>query len=613
MATALARPFTIDVPYADPFRRTVFSALANSLERTLGLTALNDIYADVSATHDHRDFLQKALDALHTTYHVSPSDLARIPRTGPLIVVSNHPFGGLDGIILAALLRSVRPDVKVMANYLLARIPDLHDFMIFVDPFATKDSARKNIRALRSAIDHVSAGGLLTIFPAGEVSHLDWQKRTIIDPAWSDTVARIVRKTNAPVLPVFFGGSNSPLFQLLGMVHPLLRTAMLPRELLNKKTKSVAVQIGNPITTKKLQSFTNDEDLTAYLRLRCYVLQAREAEKPRWRPAQLTPKPIAPQTFEPIAPPVPANLLAAEIAALPPAALLLEHNEMTVYAAYAPQLPHLLNEIGRLREITFRGVSEGTGKASDLDRFDAYYVHLFIWNREKSEVVGAYRLGTSQDILPRYGAAGFYTSTLFNYQQKVLEQVGPAMELGRSFVRPEYQKSYSPLLLLWKGIGAFVVRHPQYQVLFGPVSINNQYNSLSRQLIMTFLEANSGLPDLARRIKAKNPPPPPRTRPSRNIDLKNSSLVVRDIDEVSDLVSEIESDQKGIPILLKQYLKLGGKFLGFNIDPDFGDVLDGLILVDLANADPHIVERFTTIPGAKILADYRANHPKKNQ
>jgi putative hemolysin len=334
--------------------------------------------------------------------------------------------------------------------------------------------------------------------------------------------------------------------------------------------------------------------MTAYLRLRTYILQTRKAGVAAERPVAATAMhPAA------IAAARDASLMAAEVAALPKEALLIDSGEYAIYATGAELIPHTLHEIGRLREITFRGVNEGTGKAIDLDSYDLDYQHLFCWHKGKKEIVGAYRIGQTDLILKKRGVDGLYTRTCFKYDAKLIEQMGPAIELGRSFVRPEYQKSYSPLLLLWKGIGQFVVRNPRYTVLFGPVSINNQYQSFSQQLIMTFLRATSAS-HLAGLIRAKNPP---RIRPLRGRVVREYSTVVRDIDEVNDLVAEIEADRKGIPILLKQYMKLSARILGFNIDPDFGDVLDGLVLVDLRKTDRKLVEKFLTKEGAAVILD----------
>lgn len=591
-------PFSIDPPQADSFGSRLLSLMTPPLEQLLSLATLNQIYTDVvhPLSPDPQTFLHETLHAFGVSVKTQTADLARVPKTGGCVVVANHPYGGLDGIILAHLLLTVRPDVKVMANRLLGRIPDLRPIMFFVDVFGGAEAARANARAMRDSINHLKNGGMLVIFPAGEVSSLDLSRRAVVDPKWSDMVARLVRKANVPVLPVYFEGKNSSLFQLLGLVHPRLRTAMLPRELLNKKNKTIRVHTGNVIPVKKLAEFENDSDMTAYLRLRTYVLLSRKEDAVQIE----KPKKFL-ENADPIAPADDPAELEKEILALPKDQLLTDHGDLQVYYARVHQIPRILNEIGRLREITFRANAEGTGKSIDLDDFDQYYAHMFIWNKHKREVVGAYRIGLSSDILPEHGVKGFYTHCLFNYSPELLERLGPSMELGRSFVRPEYQRSYSPLLLLWKGIGQFVARHPTHQCLFGPVSINQEYQSLSRQLIMNFLQLTSSLPSLSRLIRPKNPP---QLKAMPTVDLAEGKAV-RDLDDISDLVSEIETDQKGVPILLKQYSKLGGRILGFNVDPDFANCIDGLILVDLRHTDPRLIERFAGTEGARVILAHR--------
>jgi putative hemolysin len=600
---ATTAPFALDPPFHDPFRKRLVQLFGKPLEHALGLEELNQKYASLGDAAPE-DFLARALAVLNVQTAVAPEDLVRIPTTGAFLAVSNHPFGGLDGMILLELVRRVRPDTKVMANFLLARVPQFHDSMIFVDPFRSRDAARHNLAALKLSIKHLEAGHPLIIFPAGEVSHLDLPARAILDPRWSDTVARIIRRTGVPVLPVYFHGNNSKLFNVLGLIHPLLRTCMLPRELLNKQHSRVTVEIGSAIPFKKLDTFATDEEMTAYLRLRTYILQTRRADTVDSAENSREQKAL-PGVHSPIIAPVPADLLAAELRTLPAESLLLENTEFAIYASKAEPMPHLLREIGRLREITFRGASEGTGKPLDIDEFDQDYVHLFCWHKTKQEVVGAYRMGPTDVILHAKGVRGLYTRTLFRFHGELVEQMGPALELGRSFVRPEYQRSYSPLLLLWKGIAHYVVKHPRYQVLFGPVSINNRYQSFSRQLIMTFLRHTSRS-HLAGLIRAKNPP---RIRPIRGDYIRKYSTVVRDIDEISDLVQEIESDHKGIPILLKQYMKLSARILGFNVDPDFGDVLDGLMVVDLRQTPQNLIERFAGKDGAAMIRAYRPATP----
>lgn len=559
------------------------------------------MYAEIARDPDQREFLYKALDALKISYAVSDAELERIPRSGPAIIVANHPFGGIEGMILAAMLRSVRPDVKIMANFMLQRIKEISHLFIFVDPFGQSTSPQKNIRPIRETVKWVNDGGIVGIFPAGTVSHMHWDERQVRDPEWSTTIARVIRKTQAPVLPVFFEGSNGKLFQLLGLFHPLLRTAMLPSELLNKRNTQMRVRVGTPIHYTKLASFENDVDMMAYLRLRSYLLDksgSAETRKARRIFARMSPPPRVAPVIEPVA----TELMERELDALAPKQQLLESGEFKVFYAWAPQIPNILREIGRLREVTFRQVGEGTGREIDLDEFDRYYIQLFLWDSAKKTVVGAYRLGRTDEILSKYGKRGLYTSTLFAYKSELLEQLGPAIELGRSFVREENQRSYAPLLLLWKGIGKFVTLDKRYKYLFGPVSISNSYDSLSRQLIATFLNANRFLPELAKLIKPRNPL---RHRPLKGWDPMTTSRVVCDIDEVSSLVGEIEANQRGIPVLLRQYLKLGGKLLGFNVDPDFGECLDGLLLVDLTQTERKILDRYM---GKEVADEFLAYH-----
>ncbi len=533
-----------------------------------------------------------------------------MPRDGAVVVVANHPFGALDGIILASVLAGVRPDVKVMANYLLGRIPDLRDLFLFVDPFGGGGAAAANAAPMRQSLRWLKDGGMLAAFPAGEVAHLSLRDRRVTDPRWNDTISRIVRRTGASVLPVYFDGRNGALFQLLGMIHPRVRTAMLARELYKKRDQSIEVRIGSVIPARRLGGIADDADLAEYMRRRVFLLQHRPpaAEVPPRGgiPVKRHGLPGSATTGEPIIPPVDPALLAADVAALPAGQVLVEHDDHVVIEARAPQIRNVLREIGRLREVSFRAAGEGTGKSVDLDTFDYDYVHLFIWNRPRREVVGAYRLGRSDELLAAKGRLGLYTSTLFNYDAELLRRLGPSLEMGRSFVRLEYQRSYAPLLLLWRGIGRYCVNQPRYRRLFGPVSISNSYQTVSKQLMVQFLRLHHSAAAEGDLVQPRHPfhPRPIRGftdgRPSQRL-----ATLMADGDEVSSLVSELEPDQKGMPVLVRQYLKLGAKFLSFNVDPQFSDSLDGLIVVDLAATEARVLERYM---GKAGYASFMSHH-----
>ena len=551
------------------------ATIEKMLSRALGITEIEEIYTALSKTDDDRSIIDRLLDFLRVTYTASNIDLLRVPRSGRAILTANHPFGILEGAVLANMLRRIRPDVRFLANGILTVIPELRDLIIPVDPI----SGRGNLRGLRRSLEHLEQDGMFVVFPAGEVSHFHWQDRGVSDPEWNPAVARIAQMAGAPVVPAYVAGANGLLFQLAGLMHPRLRTVLLGRELLNKRGHCVDVRIGAPIPPDRLEAIRETRKQAEYLRWRTYLLAHREPFKAHTalRPAEQV------TTGVPIASALPADQIAGEIAALPAECLLNRSGDLEVYLAGAAGIPHVLHELGRLREITFRAAGEGTGTALDRDAFDEHYLHLFVWNARKQELVGAYRLAQTDMV------RDLYTATLFRYDQRFLEKLGPALELGRSFIRQEYQKGFAPLLLLWKGIGTFLARNPRYKTLFGPVSISNQYEAVSRELMVTFLEKYASIRDWTGLVRNRNR--------FRGALLKGAHRPVFPdagfgVEELSEVVGEIEGERTGVPVLLRQYLKLGGKLLGFNVDPKFANALDGLILVDLTKAPPKLLERY---------------------
>jgi putative hemolysin len=428
------------------------------------------------------------------------------------------------------------------------------------------------------------------------VSHLQLGAAGITDPPWHAGIVRLARAAGAAILPVHFAGANGPLFQIAGLVHPRLRTALLPRELLRRQATTLAVRIGRPVPPARLAGL-DDAAATAVLRARTYVLaRERQAGGVRARAAGGT------RRFQrAVAAPVANHRIQAEVAALPASCWLATQGEFQVGLVRAAQIPALLDDIGRLREITFRAAGEGTGRTRDLDAFDRDYRHLFVWHRGDGVVAGAYRLGLTDEILAARGPAGLYTQTLFRYDQRLLDRLSPAVELGRSFVRAEYQRDYAPLLLLWKGIGRFVVAHPQYRRLFGPVTISHDYSSASKHLLMAFLETTRRLPDLARLVAPRHPPRQARRRDDGVV----AGRTALDLDDADALVADIEADGRGLPVLLRQYLKLNARLLGWNVDRRFGRALDGLMLVDLVDVPRPILARYLGKDGA---ASFLAAH-----
>jgi putative hemolysin len=567
------------------------SFLDSTLRRALRLDRLVNLYDELAAGPGDRPLAARLLDKLEITCRISDADLRRIPREGPAIVVANHPFGLLDAAILAARLGEVRTDVRFLGNYILGSMPELRNNLILVDPFAKSGTSPLNIAALREALQTLNRGGMVAMFPAGEVAHARALQAEVQDRQWSPSAGWLCRKAGVDVLPIFIQGANGPLFQLAGLLHPLLRTAMLPRELLNKRGREVRVRIGQPVPASKLNQIASDQERADYLRARTQLLAHSSEFRTRTRqPARSLGAKARRLTA--ISPAVAPHLLQRDVAALPAERCLASLSKLQCWLATADEVPNVLQEIGRLREVSFRAAGEGTGHATDLDEFDDRYRHLFVWNAETHEVVGAYRFAQTDSC----GRKGLYTAALFDYSDSLLERMGPALELGRSFVRPEYQTAFAPLLLLWKAIGRYVADNPRYKVLFGPVSISNSYPAVCRQLMVSFFTKRLFRADWAKLVRARNP-----FRADENVPAGI------DLDDLCSIVGDIEPAQPGVPVLLRHYLGLGGRLLGFNVDKSFGDALDGLIVVDLTQTEPKLLARYL---GKSEAARFLAFHEK---
>lgn len=574
------------------FLQTAGNSIIELAERVLEIDRFNNTYHSIDKSSNIDVFVQSAIKHLGVDFNISQGDRERIPKTGPLLVTANHPFGILDPLGMIQLIRERRTDLKIITNRLLATIPEIAPICIFVDPQSDGKAARENFKAMLEAVNWLKNGGVIGVFPAGEVASLDLRQARVIERTWTVHIARLIRLGKAAALPIYFHGTNSMLFHLSGLLHPMLRTVLLPRESLNRRGGAIPVVVGNPIPYRRLAELVSDQEMVNFLKQRTMML-ANRPSKPKMTATLTT------HSTLPIATAQSPAILSKEVEGLPTQQRLMQVGDFQVYYASALQIPTILKEIGRLRELTFREVGEGTGKAEDIEIFDSYYVHLFVWHTGRGELVGAYRLGKTDEIFARFGKSGLYTSTLFKFRPDLIKELDPALELGRSWVRKEYQKSSIALALLWKGICAYVLSHPRYHRLFGPVSLSNEYHKISHQLIVHFIHRNFYHHDFSRHLKSLRP-----FKSRLPIHVKNQ-LHLANIEDLSSLISDLEIDGKGVPVLLKEYVKMGGKILGFNIDKDFGNVVDGLIMVDLLQTDTKLLERYM---GKGGTATFLAHH-----
>jgi len=556
--------------------------LAALLMEVMKLNDINKVFS-MNEHFSGLEFVDKILETVGVTIDFDEEDLKNIPKTGGFIAIANHPYGGIEGLALVRLLCTVRPESKVMVNFILKKIPNLSEFFVAVNPFENIQHS-SSISGLKATFDLLQSGTPLGIFPAGEVSTFNLDRQEVTDRLWHPVVGKLISRAKVPVVPIYFHGNNGVLFNILSFIHPTLRTAKLPSEFLNKHGLKIKVRIGKPIKIEDISYKKDTNKLLDFLRARTYALgTSLEEEKKLFNPINLFKRKKKPQ---PVIAETDRDLLVKEVSQLEDFKVWEEKN-YEVYITPTANIPHILREIGRLREITFREVGEGTNKKIDLDNYDIYYNHLFIWDKDLQNIVGAYRIGKGDEILDTMGRRGFYLSELFKIKEPFYPVLRQGIELGRSWIRKEYQLKPLPLFLLWKGILKYLVDNPKYRYMFGPVSISNSFSTFSKSLIVDYITKNHFDYELASYVKPKN-------KFKADLSPIDTELLVESSDSLKDLdglISDIENSHIKIPVLLRQYLNLNAKIISFNIDPKFSDCLDGFLVVDLQKIPAEMLEK----------------------
>ena len=550
-------------------KKNIFvSVFADIVMRILSINKLNKLYDDTYIAGDH--ITTALLNELNVTVSLSEHSLKNIPVSGPAIVIVNHPTGALDGIMVVDIFTKIRQDAKFMGNFLLNRIEPMAKHFITVDPFNSKDKTT-NQKGIRQSIEHLRNGGLLVIFPAGEVA--TWQKgfSRIEDKKWGSSIMRFIQKANVPVIPAWIEAKNSFLFHLAGKISPMLRTAMLPRELVNKKNKKIHIRVGASIHPQAASELTDLKDYGNYLRASVNYLQREKTVKKEVKNTSARKK-------IKIIDPVPVELLCKEIESIRGSSYILSGDNYDLYLVAPGTTPNLLKEIGRLRESTFRNVGEGTLQEIDNDSYDSYYYQLLIWDSTAHAIVGAYRMGFGDKILKQHGIQGFYTNTLFRIDKLMIPYMKKTIELGRTFIDKDYQRKTLPLLLLWKAIFRILVAYPEYEYLLGATSISEKYTNTSKLIIANYLKKYHFNEKMSTFIKPVNGMKGIQTA----LDL---SLVenVESMELISRLVMNAEDQERTIPVLIKKYLQLSSRVLSFNVDRNFCNSLDALMLLEVKN------------------------------
>jgi putative hemolysin len=567
---------------ATKLNKIYMPGLASILMEVMKINEVNKVFQ--KAEHlTGISFIDKILQVIGIKVDFDEKELKNLPKNGAFIAIANHPYGGIEGLILLKIMFMIRPDSKLMANFLLKKIPNLSEHFIAVNPFETIEHT-SSISGIKQSLELLRSGTPIGIFPAGEVSTFKADTQQITDKIWHPVVGKLIAKANVPVVPIYFHGNNGLLFNLLSFIHPTLRTAKLPSELFNKRGHTIRLRIGKAILPSDLNYQQDSSKLLDLLRAKTYALGARlENQRNIFNPANIFKVKKTPQT---IVQGIENQILEKEVKSLADYKIWTEKN-YEIYISPSSALPNIIQEIGRLREITFREVGEGTNKSTDLDEYDIYYNHLFIWDKENKLIVGAYRIGKGDEIFYSLGKRGFYLNELFKIREEFYPVLKQSLELGRSWIRKEYQLKPLPLFLLWKGILKYLIENPQYRYLIGPVSISNDFSRLSKSLIVDFITKNHFDHELAEFVS-------PRKKFKLDFSKIDKDLLLEShesLKNLDSLISEIESSHMKVPVLLRQYLTLNAKLISFNIDPKFSNCLDGFLVVDLRKIPEEMLEK----------------------
>lgn len=558
-------------------------------ERLLGFHIFNVAHSkieDEQKAGNTDNFFQLACKHIPLNYEVR--GLENIPAEGPCVIVSNHPHGMSDGLMIGDIAMKVRSDIRIVVNEFLHCVRGMRPYQITVDVYGGEDAKRANMSGMREILKWLRDGHCLIIFPSGSAASWSEQDGRVVDDPWQENMAAIIRKMKPTVVPMHFSGQNGWLFQAVTRMCKEKRGALLAREIKRDRQTLHQVRIGKAISPNKIEMLESDTALSDFLRLSSMML--------RYPDTTASAALEYPRNMEPIATPETPDVLQQEIDTLQNMGGLLYTHKSTglqILTAQGKEIPHLLHEIGVQREITFRAVGEGSGTACDTDEYDLYYDHLIMWDPAEKRIAGAYRMGRTDEIVTARGVTGIYNSEFFTLGNSFINHLKNGLEMGRAFITAPYQKHPASLDTLWMGIGRFVLKYPQYRYLYGTVSVSAEYTTRSRALIYEYLKCHCMDEELARDVEAKTPPQ------NMNLLSEDARLLpngLADLRLLSSLVSDLEPDGRSIPVLLRQYLRLNGKMVSFNVDSEFGDTFDCLVVVDLHEAPDRLITRYCGAP-----------------
>ncbi|MFC4164290.1 lysophospholipid acyltransferase family protein [Epilithonimonas zeae] len=589
-------------------KRPVASAIMNLTK----INEVNNLYNKLIHTQGVQ-FFDEFIREQELSYIVFEEDLAKVPKTGPFIIVSNHPLGALDGILMCKILLRVRPDFKVMGNFLLSKIKPMEPFVISVNPFEGRKDAYNSSSGMRETFKHLQEGGCIGIFPAGEVSNKNNEYGEVLDRPWGKTALKIIKKARVPVVPMYFHATNSKMFYNVSKLHPDLQTLMLPTEMMRKRDKPIRIRIGKPISVKQMEEEETLEELGDYLYNKVYMLKSyyerRKSITEKLKlPNMVLKNPLQKQNniVQNIIDETPVEDIVNEIEKLKVAEnkKLFSHGDYDVFFTKSEEIPSIMREIGRQRELTFRAIGEGTNLPFDLDEYDNHYHHLFLWDNAGKKLVGAYRMALGSEVMKKFGIDGFYTSSLFEYDPELQPFFRKVIEMGRAYISIEYQQKPFPLFLLWRGIVHVCLRNPEHKFLMGGVSISNKFSEFSKSLMIEFMRSHYYDSAVAQYIHPKNEFKVVMKERDKALFFEDMDA---DLNKLDKIIDDLEPELR-LPVLIKKYIKQNAKMIAFNVDPNFNDAIDGLMYIRISDLPEDTIK-----PVLEELSDFfKAQTEKKS-
>ena len=583
--------------------------IVSAVMRLAKINKVNDLYDKIKDL-EGQEFFNKLLEELNVKYLAFQEDLAKIPKTGPFILVSNHPLGALDGVIMCKILTEIRPDFKVMGNFLLTKIKPMEPYVISVNPFEKRKEAYSSMSGMREALKHLSEGGCLGIFPAGEVSNKNNEYNEILDKEWQEPALKLIKKAQVPVVPMYFHAKNSKLFYNVSKIHPDLQTLLLPSEMVNKREKPIKIRIGRPVTPKILNEYETPKELGEFLRKKVYMMKSyfedRKSVAEFLKVKNLNISPKEEVVVQNIIDETPlAEILAdRENLRKKEGKMLFSNGDYEVYFTKFDEIPAMMREIGRQRELTFRAVGEGTNLPFDLDEYDKHYHHLILWDNVAQKIAGAYRMALGSEVMKNYGIKGFYTNSLFDFDQELQPFFKKVIEMGRAYISLEYQQKPLPLFLLWRGIVHVCLRNPEHKFLMGGVSISNRFSDFSKSLMIEFMRSHYFDPVVAQYVHPKNDYKVYLSERDKSLFFEGLD---DDLNKFDKLIDDFEPEMR-LPVLIKKYIKQNAKVVAFNVDPNFNDAIDGLMYIRISDLPEGTIK-----PVLEEMSEQLKNCEKNNE